>query len=407
MALSIFTPSVTGMDAHAQAIGSVSTNIANMNTVGYRSIETMFQTLLGTTPATGNTNSGDASSRVGINGVSAHDRTLITQQGTVTATGGAYDVALDVNNGFFMVEDSAGDLYYTRAGNFTSRIQDGVTYLVANNGYFVDGFAAMDKNTFAGAATPIVIDAPLQSPVVPTTSVSIVANVPATGVDVANYAFQVYGANNEGNSVNMLFNKNEAELNTWDVSFVMDNGVATTANPVEVVFDGNGTLLSPKEINVTVTADNGDVNNVVIDIAKMTQYAGDDTITNISQDGRASSNLKETFIDGYGILQAVYDNGERVNIAKLAVVGFDSPENLIQSNGTMFEASNDVGESYFVIGSDTMSSNVLTSQAVESSPVNLEKQFSDLIVMQRAYTLNTTSFTTNNEMLQTTVDILG
>ena len=75
MALSIFTPSVTGMEAQSQALGTVSTNIANISTVGYRSVETMFQTLLGTTPATGNTNSGDASSRVGINGVSAYDKT--------------------------------------------------------------------------------------------------------------------------------------------------------------------------------------------------------------------------------------------------------------------------------------------------------------------------------------------
>ena len=71
MALSVFTPAVTGMATQSQAMGSVSTNIANISTVGYRSIETMFQTLLGTTPSTGNSKTGDASSRVAINGVTA------------------------------------------------------------------------------------------------------------------------------------------------------------------------------------------------------------------------------------------------------------------------------------------------------------------------------------------------
>jgi len=406
MALSIFTPSVTGMEAQSQALGTVSTNIANISTVGYRSVETMFQTLLGTTPATGNTNSGDASSRVGINGVSAYDRTLINQKGVVSVTGGDYDVAIDVTNGFFMVEDSAGDVYYTRAGNFTTRGQDGEVYLVANNGYFVDGFAAVEGGGFAGAPSKIVINAPEKSPVVPTSKVNIIANVPASGVDVTNYAFDVYGQNNDGNTVNMILKKDNTTANVWDLSFSMTNGTVAS-EPIEVIFDENGTLLSPREVSIEVTADNGDVNNVTIDISGLTQYAGDDVIVSITQDGRASSTLATTYIDSYGILQAEYKDGHKVNLAKLAVVGFDSPENLIQQSGTMFEASNDTGMSYYLIGPDTVSSSVLTAQAVESSPVNLEKEFSNLIVVQRAYTLNTTSFSTHNEMLQTAVDILS
>jgi len=406
MALSIFTPSVTGMEAQSQALGTVSTNIANISTVGYRSVETMFQTLLGTTPATGNTNSGDASSRVGINGVSAYDRTLINQKGTVTATGGDYDVAIDVTNGFFMVENSAGDLYYTRAGNFTTRGEDGQIYLVANNGYYVDGFAANPGGGFAGAPSKIIIDAPLNSPVVPTTKVNIIANVPASGVDITNYSFDVYGQNNNGNTANLLLKKNNNTTNVWDLSFSMQNGTVTS-QPVEVVFDENGKLLTPREVTATFTADNGDVNVVTVDISGMTQYAGDDVVVSITQDGRSSSALASTYIDSYGVLQAEYKDGHKVNLAKLAVVAFDSPENLIQQNGTMFEASNDTGMSYYLIGPDTVSSSVLTSQAVESSPVNLEKEFSNLVIVQRAYTLNTTSFSTHNEMLQTAVDILS
>ena len=406
MALSSFTPSVTGMAAQTQALGSVSTNIANISTVGYRSVETMFQTLLGTTPSTGNTKTGDASSRVGINGVSTYDRTLISQQGNVTATGGSYDVAIDVKNGFFMVEDSAGDVYYTRAGNFTTKTQNGVTYLVGNNGYNVDGFAATGENSFAGSPSKIIIDAPKESPVVPTTKVAISANVPATGVDTASYAFEVYGANNGGNTVNMVFHKAEGENNVWNVTFSMQNGTVT-AEPTEVVFDSNGAILSPRTVMITATADNGDVNNVTVDLSEMTQFAGDDVITNISQDGQASSMLKNTYIDSYGVLKAEYNNGAKVNIAKLAVVAFESPENLIQYNGTMFGVSNDTGQSSYLIGPDTVTSSVLTSQAVESSPVNLEKEFSDMVIIQRAYTLNTTSFSTNNEMLQTAVNILS
>lgn len=406
MAIASFTPSVTGLNAQSQALSTVSTNIANMSTVGYRSVETMFQTLLGHTPSTGNTRVGLGSSRVAINGVTAHDRTLISQQGNVMQTGGNYDVAIDVNNGFFMVEDSAGDVYYTRAGNFTTRTQDGVTYLIANNGYHVDGFAATGNGGFAGVPTRIVIDAPEKADSVPTTKVDIVANVPATGVESANYSFPVYGANNDGNTVHMIFHKVEGMNDMWTLSFEMENGTVES-DPVEVRFGTNGQIISPQNVSIRTTADNGDVNTVNVDISGMTQFAGDDTIANISQDGRASSMLFRTYIDSYGVLQAQYNNGQSLPLAKLAVVAFESPENLIQQNGTMFEVSNDVGNSYYVMGPDTVSSSVLTSQAVESSPVSVEKEFSNLIIVQRAYSLNTTSFTTNNEMLQTVINILS
>lgn len=406
MALSSFTPSVTGLNAQSQALGTVSTNIANISTVGYRSVETMFQTLLGHTQATGNTRTGSASSRVAINGVTAYDRTLMSQQGNITATGGNYDVAIDIGNAFFMVEDSAGNTYYTRAGNFTTRTEDGVVYLIANNGYHVDGFKASGQGSFAGSPSEIVIDAPDVADPVPTSKVDIMANVPASGVDSAHYAFQVYGANNDGNLVSMVFQRDETAHNLWNLSFSMPNGTVDF-QPTQVLFDTNGKLVSPKEVSITTTADNGDVNNVTLDISGMTQFAGDDTIIDISQDGKPSSTLQRTYINSYGVLQAQYDNGETKDLAKLAVVAFQSPENLIQVSGTMFEVSNDVGESRYVIGPDIVTSTVLTSQAVESSPVNVEQEFSNMIIIQRAYTLNTTSFSTNNEMLQTAVNILS
>lgn len=406
MAFASFTPSVTGLQAQTQALGTVSTNIANISTVGYRPVQTMFQTLLGHTPSTGNTRTGSASSRVGINGVTAHDRTLISQQGVVTSTGGNYDVAIDVNNGFFMVNDSAGNIFYTRAGNFTTRTTDGVTYLLANNGYHVNGFAATGPESFSGTPSEIILTAPEIAPSVPTTKINITANVPASGVDTATYSFQVYGANNDGNLVNMVFRKDENTNNLWHVSFSMPNGEITTG-PTDVKFSTNGELLEPETLTFTAVADDGDINNVTVNIKEMTQFAGDDTIINISQDGKASSILSRTYIDNFGILKAQYTNGEIINIAKLAVVGFTAPENLIQESGTMFRVSNDVGESFYVLGPDTVSSTILTAEAVESSATSLEEEFSNLIIVQRAYTLNTNSFTANNEMLQTAINILS
>ena len=234
MALSSFTPSVTGMSAQAHALETVSTNFANMRTVGYKPNETMFNTLLGSTPNFNNTVDELSSSRVNINGVSYYDRTLVNKQGTITATGNSYDVAINGENAFFEVKDSGGNIYYTRAGDFTTLTQNGRTYLVTGNGYKVQGFPA-SGNGFGSTPTDIEIVYQEKIPSVPTTKAEVVANVPADGVDSSAYSITVYGPNNDGRTMNMVFSKVEGKVNTWEINFNIEDGTVT-GGPVEAVF---------------------------------------------------------------------------------------------------------------------------------------------------------------------------
>ena len=307
MALSSFTPSVTGMSAQAHALETVSTNFANMRTVGYKPNETMFNTLLGSTPNFNNTVDELSSSRVNINGVSYYDRTLVNKQGTITATGNSYDVAINGENAFFEVKDSGGNIYYTRAGDFTTLTQNGRTYLVTGNGYKVQGFPA-SGNGFGSTPTDIEIVYQEKIPSVPTTKAEVVANVPADGVDSSAYSITVYGPNNDGRTMNMVFSKVEGKVNTWEINFNIEDGTVT-GGPVEAVFNADGTLLSPKNIDVSVAWDDGSSNNVNIDIANMTQYAGGTGITKVDQDGAPSGNFVKSYIDENGVVKASYSNG--------------------------------------------------------------------------------------------------
>ena len=137
----------------------------------------------------------------------------------------------------------------------------------------------------------------------------------------------------------------------------------------------------------------------------MTQYAGSTGITKVSQDGRESGNFIRALIDDYGVVKAQCSNGETLNYAKLAIVGFTSPENLTPVNGTLFESNSDTGSSYYVIGADTVNSSVVVPESVENSNVNVEQEFSNLIVIQRAYSLNSSAFTTANEMTSVAIDL--
>ena len=155
MALSIFFPSVSGLNAQSNALGTVSDNIANMRTVGYKSADTMFYTLLGSQPAVKSNASGLNSSRVDVQGVGDYTRYNILQGGNITSTNGRFDVALQESNAFFMVNDGFDNLYYTRAGNFGTLALNGKTYLVNNSGYYVQGFKANGDGTFASEPSNI------------------------------------------------------------------------------------------------------------------------------------------------------------------------------------------------------------------------------------------------------------
>ena len=93
-------------------------------------------------------------------------------------------------------------------------------------------------------------------------------------------------------------------------------------------------------------------------------------------------------------------NDNELAIAKLAISGFVSPENLSPYNTTLFEANGEVGNEYYV---DTQG--LIVPEAVESSTVNLEEEFARMITVQRAYSLNAQSLTVNDEMLSLLVDL--
>ena len=399
MALSIFTPSCTGMSAQSQALETVSTNIANLRTTGYKVSETMFYTLLGSQPIVKGNQSGLSSSHTDIDGVGYYNRNLIDTQGVVTSTGNNYDVAINgTGNAFFMVKDGE-DVYYTRAGDFETRTVDGKTYLITSGGLRVQGFPALEGGGFGSNPEDIEIISPETIPPTPTSEMSITANVPADETS-SSYALTIYGEQYDGRTMNMKFDKVEGQNNIWDVSFVIEDGTVTTSEPVEVLFDANGQLVSPKNIDINIAWEDGTSQTVNIDISNMTQYTGSNELTNVTQDGMQSGRFSKSWIDENGVVQAVYSNGKTFNNAKLALVGFSAPNNLYPVSGTLFEAYPDAGESTYL-----ETSGLIQSQALESSTANVEEEFSTMMIVQRAYSLNATAFTTSDEMLQELVNL--
>lgn len=401
MTLASFIPAVSGMNAMSQAQQSVSENIANLNTTGYKQNETLFYTLLGSSGLNVGSQSGLGSSKTSITGVGAYNRTNIDIEGMVKATGNTFDVALSGNsNAFFKLDDGYGNIFFTRAGDFAKSSQDGTTYLVSKGGLFVQGFASVDgSDNFSNVATNITIDAPNTIAQKETTAASIVANVPANDVDSSVYNIYIYSNNYDGSNLSMVFDKVEGRENTWNLSFQMEDGTAV-GNVTEVVFNTDGTIKTPENVSASITWNDGSTSNVDVDISGMTQYGASSQVINIQQNGFPSGTLLSMGFDEDGVLRANYSNDNNIAIAKLAVSGFTAPENLTPYNTTLFEANGETGNEYYV---DL--DGLISPESLEGSTVNLEEEFSQMIVVQRAYSLNAQSFTVNDEMLSVLIDL--
>lgn len=163
---------ITGMSAQELNVDTISNNIANMNTVGFKKQRAEFEDLMyqniekmgaqssssGTVVPTG--------VQVGT-GVATGTIYRITEQGTTTQTGNPYDLAIQ-GKGYFQVLLPSGETAYTRAGDFNLNDQG---QLVTTDGYLVQPSITVPQGTTnvaisktgqveataAGATTPTVI----------------------------------------------------------------------------------------------------------------------------------------------------------------------------------------------------------------------------------------------------------
>src|SRR5208283_1068452 len=121
--MTILNTSVSGMLAESNWLSSISQNVANANTTGYKNLETDFSTLVDQVA------SGTADGA----GVQASTISLNALQGSVVTSQTPTNLAVQ-GSGFFVVSDAAGSLYLTRNGSF---VEDASGNLVNSAGYYL------------------------------------------------------------------------------------------------------------------------------------------------------------------------------------------------------------------------------------------------------------------------------
>jgi len=377
---------ISGLRSHQTMLDVTGNNIANVNTVGFKSSAVQFQDTLsqvvkngtGAQVEAGGTNPAQVGLGVQVAAISTN-----FAQGSAQATGKGTDLMI-AGAGFFLTQ-SGTETRYTRNGAFDF---DSLGRLVSADGSFVQGRTADAAGKIPVGAAVGNITLPLQAtiPGKATTLANLGGNLPA---DVAvgtalSREITVYDAVGNESKLDVTFTKTAAG---WDV------GDGIPANPTSpLAFDAQGKISVPAAGTMVV-------GGVTLDLSKVTGFAKLTTIAVNSQDGSKPGTLTAYTISGNGTVLGTFSNGETRSIAQIALATFSNPGGLEKAGGSSYRASGNSGQPVLGAAGDPGFGQI-TGGYLEMSNVDLSQEFTNLIVAQRGFQANARIITTSDEVLQ-------
>lgn len=411
----VMNASISGMAAQSNLLSTVSDNIANSSTTGYKRALTAFESMVDQVSV------GDHTA----GGVLTKTTYGVSQQGILQGTSNVTDLAIQ-GNGFFAVTDRGGNSYLTRAGAF---VPDANGKLVNTAGYYLmgvdlrNGGSNVTTNSLAGLAT-VTVDAnalnwaPTRSGVL---SVNLSSQSPAiTGATPAgNTAAAAYTNksslltyDNLGGEVMLDVYMTKTAPNTWEMT-VFDKSQASgvggfpySSGPLSTTtlsFNASdGKLSSASASSLSVAIPNGQA--MTLDLSKTTQLAADYSVNAASVDGAPPSALQQASIGADGVVSYIFADGTRLAAYRIPLADVPSENNLTPIAGNVWSVSNDSG-SVRVGNAGTGGLGVIHSGALERSTVDLATELTNMIEAQRGYTANSKVFQTGAELLQVLVNL--
>jgi flagellar hook protein FlgE len=402
-----FATALTGLESNNTALNTIANNLANMNTVGYKDQTDQFSTLF-YQQLNGGPNGGV---QVGVGTQIATTETDFSD-GSPTATAQSTDMALQ-GNGFFVINDN-GQQELTRAGDF---VLSNSGALQTTSGASVMGYPAANGSISLGSGVqPIILPLGQSLPATPTSSMNIQANLDASaGVGTAVPApVTLYDSLGTAHQATVTFTKTAA--NTWNYSVALPSGEAAGSSGTTgtLTFDGAGNLINPtgtiSGITFTGMGDGAQDMNFSWNLSgaagsSITQSTSASNIAGTTADGYASGTYQGFSVDGNGIVDANFSNGQKEIIGQVAVATVANQQGLQATNNTSYQATLASGAA--VIGTaGTAGRGTIEGDALESSNVDVSTEFSALIVAQRAFEANSKSITTFDQATQEAINMI-
>jgi flagellar hook protein FlgE len=411
-----FTTALSALTADSTAINVTGNNLANLNTNGFKASQADFSDLMSQTIGVG------SGAQVGL-GVGALQTSALYTQGSLTASGGALDSAIQ-GNGFFVVQDpSSGQQLYTRDGSFQL---DATGNLQTSTGQFVQGWSAVNgvvnpNGPVGNISIPIGAVIPATATTTMAMGVNLNASVALTDPGATFAApIQVFDSLGSSHTLTVTFTKTAA--NSWDYSVTAPNSDFTTAPTAPLAngtltFDGNGNLTAPKptdppvSIKVTGLADGANdlsVNWNLFDASGnglVTQFAQASGESSPQQNGFAAGQVTKVSMSDGGLITASYSNGKTSTVGQLAMASIANPQSLVAVGDNNLQAS--AATAPPAIGAaNSAGLGQIKGGYLEASNADMATEFTNLLTYERSYQAASRVITTSDQLMQETVNLI-
>lgn len=421
---SVFSIALSSLQAESEAVSTTGTNLANLNTTGFKGSEADFKDLFSQSLGTG------GGFQVGL-GVSLPVNNQVFSQGAVQSSASPLACAVQ-GAGFFVVTNpSSNQQLFTRDGNFTQNAQ-GV--LQTQTGENVQGWTvAPGSNTIntTGAPSSIVLPSGATLPPVATQSISISANLDAQGTaGTATGTFsapmQVVDSLGNTHDLTITFTQSATTANTWSYNVTIPGGdlasgtpgtqQSVLAAPGTLSFNSGGALSSaggttPVAININGLADGAANMNISWSLfnssgtGEITQYAQTSNLSSSQQNGNQAAQLTSIGIQTGGQVMATYSNGQQQVVAQLALANISNPTSLLNVGNNNFSLSGNSATPALGPAQSGGRGQILGG-SLEGSNVDMATQFTNLIIFQSAYQASSRVISTANTMDQDLMQLI-
>lgn len=420
MAAGSFSAGLSGLNANADYLRVIGNNLANINTVGFKTSEVTFSDLVSQTVGGASTNP----TQIGL-GVVTEEISPVFTQGAIENTHESTYAAIQ-GAGFFVLKNSSGGRAFTRAGNFAL---DSTGKLGTPDGLAVQGYTQTDAQgqiISTGQPTDIIVPPGVLRPPTATTSFRTTTNLDATAATGATFSTstQVYDALGAAHVATITYTK-AAAAETWTYAVTVPGAEVTggtSGTPFSVgtgtlVFSASGVLstvngAAPADVTITTpTWKNGAAANTlswdIVDansVASITGFASPSATSSVSQNGSAPGQVTNISIASDGTIRATFGAGQSIAVGQLALASFNNPKGLVKVGSNQFGESQAAGIANIGIAG-TGGRGSLIGSALEESNVDIANEFTKMIVAQRGYQANAKSITVADELLVDTLNL--
>ncbi|WP_170372477.1 flagellar hook protein FlgE [Ruegeria arenilitoris] len=419
---------VASLKANANRLATISDNIANSSTYGYKRVETDFHSMV---------TSGQGGS-YSAGGVRTTSQRLIDQRGSLVTTNNSTDLAVR-GRGMLPVRPSSqigtdsNEMLLTTTGSFRTNAEG---YLVTESGLVLLGWPANADGSIPNVSrdTPAALQ-PVQLSVnqlsgSPTTAMNLRMNLPATATDAGapgdtqplsveyfdnlgkpeNVDIELIptvpaaGSSNEWTMILRDSASGGAVIGEYTLTFTDSRTAGGTLASVTTVSGGTydpttGSFVvnvagGPMEVNIGLIGDSDGI----------TQLSDTFAPVSITRDGSAVGTMSSVQVDENGYVYALYDTGVTRRMYQIPLADVPNPNGLTALDSQTYAPSRDSG-TYFLWDAGEGPTGELISFAREESTTDVATELTSMIQTQRAYSSSAKVIQTVDEMLQETTNI--